>query len=87
MARSKSKKMPNLKSLDELVDFFDTHDLGEYLNGMPEAQFDIDIKKRIYLFALDSEIADELTKIAELRHTSSETLINTWLRDKIQEKA
>ena len=78
--------MPNFKSLDELVDFFDTHDLGEYLNGMPEAQFDVDIKKRIHLFALDSEIADELTKIAELRHTSSEALINTWLKDKIQEK-
>ena len=87
MARSKPKKIPNFRSLDELVDFFDTHDLGEYLNGMPEAQFDIDIKKRIHLFALDSEIADELTKIAKLRHTSSETLINTWLKDKIQEKA
>ncbi len=74
MARSKSKKIPNFKSLDELVDFFDTHDLGEYLNGMPEAQFEVDIKKRIHLFALDSEIADELTKIAKLRQTSSETL-------------
>ena len=46
MARSKSKKIPSFKSLDELVDFFDTHDLGEYLNGMPEAQFDVGIKKR-----------------------------------------
>jgi hypothetical protein len=79
--------MPNLRALDELVDFFDTHDLGEYLNGMPEVQCDVDIKKRIHLFALDSEIADELTKIAKSRHTSSETLINTWLKDKIQEKA
>lgn len=87
MSRGKSKKIPNFRSLDELVDFFDTHDLGEYLNGMPEAQFDIDIKKRIHLFALDSEIAEELTKIAKLRHTSSEKLINTWLKDKIQEKA
>jgi hypothetical protein len=86
MVRSKAKKLPNLKSLDELVDFFDTHDLGEYLNQMPEVQFDVDIKKRIHLFALDNEIADELTKIAKLRHISSEMLINTWLKDKIQEK-
>ncbi len=87
MTRSKPKKLPSFESLDELVDFFDTHDLGEYLDGMPEAQFDVDIKRRIHLFALDNEIADELTKIAKLRNTSSEILINTWLKDKIQEKA
>jgi len=86
MARNKTKKLTSFESLDELVDFFDTHDLGEYLDGMPEAKFDVDIKKRIHLFALDSEIADELTKIAKLRHISSEMLINTWLKDKIQEK-
>jgi len=86
MSRSKAKKLPNFKSLDELVDFFDTHDLGEYLDGMPEAQFDVDIKKKVHLFALDNEIVDELTKIAKLRHISSEMLINTWLKDKIQEK-
>ena len=79
-------KLPNFKSLDELVEFFDAHDLGEYLDEMPEEHFDVDIKKKIHLFALDSEIADELTKIAKLRHTSSEMLINTWLKDKIQEK-
>ena len=83
MAKS---KLPNFKSLDELVDFFDAHDLGEYLDEMPEEHFDVDIKKRIHLFALDSEIADELTKIAKLEHTSSEALINNWLKDKIQEK-
>ncbi|MBM3211549.1 hypothetical protein FJZ33_04960 [Candidatus Poribacteria bacterium] len=86
MARNKTKKLTSFESLDELVDFFDTHDLGEYLDGMLEAKFDVDIKKRIHLFALDSEIADELTKIAKLRHISSEMLINTWLKDKIQEK-
>jgi len=53
---------------------------------MPEAKSDVDIKKRIRLFALDSEIADELTKIAKLRYVSSEMLINTWLKDKIREK-
>ena len=56
------------------------------MDGMPEAKSDVDIKKRIRLFALDSEIADELTKIAKLRYVSSEMLINTWLKDKIREK-
>lgn len=38
--------MPHFASLDELVEFFDTHDLGEYWDQMPEAHFEVDIKRR-----------------------------------------
>ena len=86
MAKSKSRKVPQFKSLDELVEFFDTHDLGEYWNEMPEAHFDVDIKRRMHLFALDSEVASKLIEIAKSRQISSEALINCWLREKIQEQ-
>jgi hypothetical protein len=43
MAKSKSKTLPAFESLDELVSFFDTHDMGEYWEQMPEASFDINI--------------------------------------------
>jgi len=36
-------------SLDELVEFFDTHDLGEYWDQMPEAHFEVDIKTKTYI--------------------------------------
>ena len=84
MAKSKSKNLPNFKSLDELVNFFDTNDLGEYWDEMPEAHFEVDIKKRTHLFSLDTELAGKLTEIARLRRVSSETLINAWLKEKIQ---
>ena len=58
MARNKAKKMPRFKSLDSLVEFFDTHDLGEYRDDMPEVQFDVDIKRRRHLFTLEDELAD-----------------------------
>jgi len=36
-------------SLDELVEFFDTHDLSEYWDQMPEAHFEIDIKTKTHI--------------------------------------
>ncbi|MBC8264672.1 MAG: hypothetical protein H8E47_11180 [Anaerolineales bacterium] len=45
--------MPRFASLDELVEFFDTHDMGEYWDEMPEAHFEVDIKTRTHLFSSD----------------------------------
>jgi hypothetical protein len=86
MAKSKPKTRPHFRSLDELVKFFDTHDLGEYWDEMPEVHFEVDIKRRTHLFALDAELADKLTEIAKSRQMSSDSLLNAWLKEKIQEK-
>lgn len=83
MVESKLKSIPQSASLDELVEFFDTHDLGEYWEQMPEAHFEVDIKKRRHLFALDEELANKLTEIALSRQVPSAVLINSWLREKI----
>ena len=43
MGRSKSKTLPEFESLEECIEFFDTHDMGEYWEQLPEADFEIDI--------------------------------------------
>ena len=83
MAENKSKNMPHFASLDELVEFFDTHDLGEYWDQMPEAHFEVDIKTKTHLFAIDDDLATRLSEIARLRQTPSQMLVNSWLREKI----
>lgn len=83
MEKSKSKRLPRTKSMLELVEFFETHDTGEYWDQMPEAHFDIEIKGRTHLIAIDEEIADKLTRIAKSRKISAGVLINSWLREKI----
>ncbi len=84
MATSKSKPLPKLGSLDELVAFFDTHDMGDYWDQMPEAKFDVDVKSRKHLVAIDKEIIPKLNKIAKSKKVPSEKLINIWLREKIE---
>jgi hypothetical protein len=79
MTKSKLKNLPRFGSLDELVKFFETHDLGEYWTEMPEAHFEVDIKRKTHLFAINTELANKLTDIAKSRKISSEVLISTWL--------
>jgi len=86
MKKSKSKKFPRFSSIEELVEFFDTNDLGDYLGQMPEAHFDIDIRKRRHTFAIDEEVANKLTELAKSKGIPSEALINLWLKEKVEEK-
>ena len=81
-----TESKPKFRSLEELVEFFDTHDLGDYWDHMPEAHFEIDIRRRTRLFAINDELAEQLTVIARARQVPSEQLINVWLREKLLEQ-
>ena len=83
MAKSKSNILPSFGSLDRLVKFFDSHDMGEYWEQMPEAHFDVDIKRRTRLVAIDERISAKITKIAKSQKVSSKELINSWLKEQI----
>jgi hypothetical protein len=85
MAKSKAKALPSSRSLDELVEFFDTHDMGEYWEHMPEAHFDIDIKRKIHLVAIDEELIGKLAEIAKSKRISAERLVHSWLQEKMRE--
>ncbi|HET8783369.1 MAG TPA: CopG family antitoxin [Pyrinomonadaceae bacterium] len=45
MAGNKAKHLPSFRSVDELVGFFDTHDMGDYWEQMPEADLEVKLKK------------------------------------------
>lgn len=65
------------------VEFFDSHDMGDYLERMPEAYFDVDIKRRMHLVAIDEELISGLNEIARMKQVPAESLVNLWLREKI----
>ena len=74
-----------LGTIDELVEFFETHDLGEYWDQLPEAHFDVDIRRRTHIFAIEEDLANRLTEIAQSKQIPSETLVNLGLREKIEQ--
>jgi CopG antitoxin of type II toxin-antitoxin system len=85
MAENNSVPLPNFETLDELVDYFDNHDLGDHWEEMPEMNFEIEIQTKSHLFALDNDLIDDLSKIARKQHTSLAKLINLWLKEKLAE--
>jgi predicted DNA binding CopG/RHH family protein len=87
MAESEPKTLPKFASLDEMVEFFDTQDLGDYLDSMPEVEFEINLKRRRLQFELDTELANKVTKIAKSKQMSSEELIETWVRERVLAEA
>lgn len=83
MRKSKAKALPKFESLSGLVRFFDTHDLGDYLDQLPEVEFDINIKSKKHLIAVDKEIIPKLNRMARSRKIPAEQLVNNWLREKL----
>ena len=57
MAKSKSRKSVAARSVSNLVEWFDHNDTGDYLRGMPEVDFEVDIKRRKHLVSLDPELS------------------------------
>lgn len=80
------KKLPEFKSLDDLVEFFDSKDLGDFWEDLPEAKFDVDIKSRKHLFTLDDDVAKKLAQIAKNKQISSQSLINQWIKESIRKQ-
>jgi CopG antitoxin of type II toxin-antitoxin system len=72
-----------LKSVDEFVEFFDKHDMGDYWDRLPKAKFEVKIKTQKHLVAIDEQIIPSINQIARSKRVTSATLINTWLREKI----
>lgn len=76
-------KLPSFNSVQDLVDFFDTHDMGEYMEYMPEAHFDVALKQNIRLVAIDEAVMQQVSQIAKSQDVSAEQLINTWIKDQL----
>jgi hypothetical protein len=86
MVKGKSKKLPKFNSLDRLVEFFDTHDIGECWDEMPEAHFEVDIKKRTHFFPLVADLAENLDQIAKEKTPSSEVRVGENSEHKAAER-
>ena len=46
MRGNRSKTLPAFRSVDDFVAFFETHDMGDYWENLPEAEVEVSIKKR-----------------------------------------
>ncbi len=91
MAKNKTTKRDpipkHFKSIEEAAGFWDNHDLTDYWDQTKEVQMEVDIQRRVFLTALEPSLAQQLTAIAHKQGISTETLVNVWLKEKVEETA
>ncbi|MEM9273525.1 MAG: CopG family antitoxin [Cyanobacteria bacterium P01_F01_bin.143] len=83
MAESKAKKLPQFDSTEELIDFFDTHDLGEYEEALPEVDFDVEIKNKHYLVSVEENLMGKLLEVSQEQQISVDMLVDSLLKEKL----
>jgi len=83
MEKGKSKRLPRFESMNKLIEHFDTHDMGDYWERMAPADFEVDLKNRRHLVAINETLMTKLAAVAKAKHVSSQRLVNTWLEEKL----
>ncbi len=77
---SADKTIPEMKSYEQIADFWDTHSLADYWNQTEPAEFDIVPEaRRRYLVAIDPDILSRVQRMARQRGLNTESLVNLFL--------
>lgn len=79
-----AENKPPFESVEASAEFFDTNDMGDHWQTMPEIEFDIAIAKRTRLVAIEETLAERVAELAREKHVSPEVLIQAWLREKLE---
>jgi predicted HicB family RNase H-like nuclease len=91
MAKNNSPKRDpipkHFQSMEAAAEFWDNHDLTDYWDLTKEVKIETDIQRRVFLTALEPSLAQKLTEVAHKQGISTETLINVWLKEKVEETA
>jgi predicted HicB family RNase H-like nuclease len=90
MPKNNVKRDPvpdHFESIEEAGEFWDNHDLADYQDLTRESEFTVDIQQRVFLTALEPQLAKRLAEFARKQGISTETLINVWLTEKAKEMA
>jgi hypothetical protein len=82
---SAQPSLPKFASAEQLAEFFDTHDFGDYEESLPEVEFQVDLKSRRHFVDLDGDLLRQVQQIAQKRHVTPTSLIESWIREKAEQ--
>jgi hypothetical protein len=74
------------KTYQEIGEFWDSHDLGDYWKQTKPADLEIEIASEATYYPLDMRLTTALRALASRRGVSPETLINLWVQEKLQQE-
>jgi len=86
MVEDRPAKIPEMKSYEEIAEFWDQHSVADYWDQTEPADFEIsaDVRRR-FLVAVDPDVLARVQKLAHARGLSTESLINLLLEQRLHE--
>jgi len=67
-------------------DYWDEHDTTDFLDQGKVVEMEFKLDTEVTYYALDNELSERLLKAAKKHGVSSDTLMNMWLQDKLQQE-
>ena len=71
------------KSIEEIAEFWDTHDATDFDDQTHEVDMEFDLRSRKHYIAIDPEVLTRLREAAAARGLSTESLANLWLQERV----
>lgn len=85
MAEDRVSSISGSRTLEELAEFWDTHSLADYEDQTYEVEMTFDPSARRSLVGIEPELMNELRRIAGQRQVSTQTLVNVWLQQRVDQ--
>ncbi len=86
MPKNKSS-ISKARSYREIGEFWEVHELSDIWGKTKKVKFDVDIASEITYYPIERDLSEKIQSLARTRGVSSDTLVNLWLEQKINEKA
>ena len=85
-------KLPEFKSDEEVVAWFDTHDSAPYMDDMTEAEEKFEVVHTTFAtrpvdVRLRSDYLEAIQEVAERKGVPYQILVQTWLLEKLTQEA
>ncbi len=74
----------HFKTYEETAEWFDNHDMADYEDQLIPVEVEFELQGNQNWVALDQEIADSVRNLAQKQHISTRSLVNEFLREKIE---
>ena len=79
----KNQQLPQTDSIQELAQFWDTHDVTDFENDLEEVTEPIFVPRIAIRLDLESKEAEAVRRLAEAKGIADAELIRGWVREKI----
>lgn len=85
MEEDRTSSISGSRSIEEMAEFWDTHSLADYEDQTYEVEMTFEPSARRSLVGIEPELMDELRRIARQRQISTQTLVNVWLQQRVDQ--